>query len=342
MRIKRMKPSGINRVRHTIAQRLGKVQAMLVCTTRGLQTSQIARELSVCERTVRRCVKALEASGVPIHEERDGRRKLLRIISDHGPPLSFGRRELLTLESARRVMQSFHGTGMDIDMDNVLEKVRARLNERELAVLDRYASKIRYVDDAAYEYGDREEAYSEIVTATIAEERLKMRHVAVARGKTTFRVDPYALLIYRKGLYIVGFSHHHQGVRTFGLDGTLRVRWLRKQSFVLPPDFDVEQIRAGAFGLIVGATTDVRLRFDRSVARYVRRRRWHPSQRFVESDVGLEMNLRVDGTRELLSWILGFGSKVEVLAPAVLRGELQREHRRCLDRYDIELPQTTP
>jgi proteasome accessory factor B len=304
---------------------------MLALTATGLQVSEIADRLGVSERTAQRYVRALEEKGLVIQEEQDGHKKLLRIVQDRLPTISFGRRELLTLESARHIMRSFHGTGMDSDMDRVLEKIRAHTSERELQVLDRFASKIRYLDEAAYEYGDREDAYSEIVTAVIREQRLKLRHVAVDRGHATFRFDPYSLLIYRKGVYVVGFSHHHQSVRTLGLDGVVRVRWLRKESFEIPADFDVDRIIGGAFGLIAGATTEVRLRFAAGVARYVRRRRWHPSQRLSEVEGGLEMELRVDGTKELSSWILGFGSKVEVLQPATLRSEIAREHQRAME-----------
>ena len=329
------KRSEQSRSRYAPAQRLAQAEGMLSFTD-GILLSEIADRLSVSERTAQRYVRAIEAKGVPIQEERDGHKKLLRIVSDRRPELSLGRRELLTLELARQVMRSFHGTGMDVDMDRILEKLRAHLTDRELAVLDRFASKIRYVDDAAYQYGDREHAYSEILTALIGEQRLKLRHIAVRRGKITFRLDPYALLVYRKGLYVVGFSHHHQSVRTFGLDGVFRVRWSRKEAFVFPGDFDVDEIIGGAFGLIAGATTHVRLRFDSSVARYVQRRRWHPSQQFVQGERSFEMHLEVDGTKELASWILSFGSKVEVLGPASLRHEIARELRRALELNSVE------
>ena len=101
---------------------------------------------------------------------------------------------------------------------------------------------------------------------------------------------------------------------------------LRKATFNVPADFRAEDLVGRTFGLIPGPNTEVRLRFDRTVARVVRRRRWHPSQQFSDLEDGrVEMEMSVDGTTELISFILGFGGKVEVLSPESLREEMGRE-----------------
>ena len=45
------------------------------------------------------------------------------------------------------------------------------------------------------------------------------------------------------------------------------------------------------------------------------------------------MHMRVRGTQELLTWILGFGRQVTVLEPSLLRDEVANEMREALKTY---------
>lgn len=67
-------------------------------------------------------------------------------------------------------------------------------------------------------------------------------------------------------------------------------------------------------------------RSDSSVARYIRDRLWHPSQKLRELPDGrLELSLRVADTLEVRRWILGYGGEAEVAEPDGLREALRRE-----------------
>lgn len=96
--------------------------------------------------------------------------------------------------------------------------------------------------------------------------------------------------------------------------------------FDVPEKFDVEKYLAGAWGIIRGDIVTVKVLFARSLARYIRDRLWHPTQKFHDLDDGrLEMTLRVADTLEVRRWILGFGPEAETLEPATLRDALRRE-----------------
>ena len=88
----------------------------------------------------------------------------------------------------------------------------------------------------------------------------------------------------------------------------------------------MDEYLEGAWGIIRGDIVTVKVLFARSLARYIRDRLWHPTQKFRELDSGrLEMTLRVADTLEVRRWILGFGSEAEVLEPAALREALRRD-----------------
>jgi predicted DNA-binding transcriptional regulator YafY len=77
----------------------------------------------------------------------------------------------------------------------------------------------------------------------------------------------------------------------------------------------------------------VRIFFDDKVARFVRRRTWHPTQKITKAEGGIVLTMQVAGTTELESWVLGFGEFAEVLEPAELRGKVAASLRKAAGRY---------
>jgi predicted DNA-binding transcriptional regulator YafY len=151
-------------------------------------------------------------------------------------------------------------------------------------------------------------------------------------------VDPYTLLVYKKGLYLAGFSHHHNSVRTFGLDGFRSIDWKKGEKFEYPADYQPEKLVEGSFGLFTGPRVKVRVYFDDKVARYVKRRQWHPTQEIEKVANGIVLTLHVHGTVELMSWVLGFGEKAEILEPESLRSEVARVVEAAARRYSAPAP----
>ena len=71
------------------------------------------------------------------------------------------------------------------------------------------------------------------------------------------------------------------------------MEWLRGQNFEGPKDLHPARLYEGAFGIIGAEPMHVRIRFSAKVARYVTRRRWHPSQRFKDVSGGAEIEMDV-------------------------------------------------
>jgi predicted DNA-binding transcriptional regulator YafY len=77
----------------------------------------------------------------------------------------------------------------------------------------------------------------------------------------------------------------------------------------------------------------VKVLFVPNLARYVRGRLWHPSQKLRDQPDGrLELTLRVADTLEVRRCILGFGVQAEVIEPLAMREALQREAMQLAQR----------
>jgi predicted DNA-binding transcriptional regulator YafY len=240
---------------------------------------------------------------------------------------------MVSLYLSRRVFDFLAGTGFKEDLEEVFARLEATLKRKDFVAAKNLDRKLHDVNEAPHLYQNRIEHVNDMITALLREERLRVTHGSVADWKKHFVLEPYTLVVYKKGLYLAGYSHHHQGLRTFSLDGFRDVEWLKGNKFKYPTDYQPTQLSEGAFGLIGGPRTRVRIRFDTKVARFVQRRQWHPTQKIKRVDGGIELTMEVEGTVELLSWVLGFGDKAEVIEPVSLREEIANELARAAQRY---------
>lgn len=319
--------------RYAPARRLHEVRALLD-TTGGVTIYDIAERLEVSVRTAIRYLRALEAAGEPLFEETESRRKVWRLMpSARHETITLTTSQMVALFLSRRVFDFLAGTGFKEDLDDVFARMEATLKRKDFTAARNLDRKIFDVNEAPHLYEGRLEHVNDIITALLHEDRLRVTHGSVSRWQKEFLLDPYTLLVYKKGLYLAGFSHHHQGLRTFSLDGFRHVDWLKGEKFEYPANYQPSQIAEGSFGLIKGPATRVRLFFDEKVARFVRRRHWHPTQKIQRVPGGIELTMEVSGTVELASWVLGFGEQVEVLEPESLREQIAGELARAAARY---------
>jgi len=320
--------------RHAPAIRLNEVRAMLN-SGEGASVYDISDRLGVTVKTARRYITALERAGEPLYEEWDGKRKVWRLMpTARKDNIRLSTSQMLSLFLSRRVFDFLEGTGFKEDLDDVFRQLEVTLKRQDAQLVHHLDRKIFDVNEAPRIYKDRVEDVGEILTALVREERLEVTHVSSVPDKRRsgqprrFVIDPYTLMVYKKGLYLVGYSHRHQAIRTFAFDGIREVDWLRGQSFEYPDDYHPTQLIEGAFGLIGGEPCEVRIRFSPRVARYIQRSRWHPSQKIrkLRGEGGaIELRMNVALTVELTSWILGYGRDAEVVEPKEMRDNLLNE-----------------
>ena len=336
------------------AIRMAEVRAILN-TAEGASIYDLAERLGVTDKTARRYITALERAGEPLYDEWDGKRKVWRLMpTARKDTVRLSTSQMLSLFLYRRVFDFLEGTGFKEDLDDVFRQLEVTLKRQDAQIVRHLDRKIFDVNEAPRIYKDRVEDVGEILTALVREERLQMAHVSTTssgdalatgdrrrapRRPRQILLDPYTLLVYKKGLYLVGYSHRHEAIRTFAFDGIREVDWLRGESFEYPDDYHPSQLIEGAFGLIGGEPQRVRIRFSPNVARYIERSLWHPSQKIrkLRGEGGaVELTMDVALTVELTSWILGFGKNANVAEPADLRRMIAEEIGEMSRTYELQ------
>ena len=101
------------------------------------------------------------------------------------------------------------------------------------------------------------------------------------------------------------------------------------------PDAQLDEHLASSYGIFAGrANKSAVLRFSAERSRWVADERWHPSQvgQYL-TDGRYELRIPYRDERELVMDILRHGPEVEVVAPQILREELERQLRAALALY---------
>jgi predicted DNA-binding transcriptional regulator YafY len=169
--------------------------------------------------------------------------------------------------------------------------------------------------------------FEAVATATLKRRRLAIDHFSRQDGTTTSRtISPQQLIFYRENWYVVAWCHLREAVRSFAVDAIERAELLDAAARNVPQKQLDELIDSG-YGIFSGKEVSwARLRFAPERARWVADETWHPKQRgHYEPDGHWVLELPYADPRELIMDILKHGSSVQVLAPASLRREVQRE-----------------
>ncbi len=316
----------------TKAQRLLNVLHLFATNpSRSFSTTEVSERLGIPERTVRKYINELSGSGkLPVYNER-GRWHLMEGAQILTPPVQFRLEEATALyvaarQMVRRAAEPARAVGGALDtlarvvpaeLRPAFERLAARPSDPE----NRRAEAFRHL---AYGW-----ATSRVVQLTY--------RPRTSEGTRQVAYRPYLLepSVVGSALYAVGLMEPPGEVRVLRLDRIVS-SMLTKIQFTSP---DVEELlerveRSWGVWLTDDEPVTVRLSFGAEVAERVRETRWHPSQALSgRPDGGVELELTVTSTTDILPWVLGWGGHCEVLEPAEFRREVAEELRRGARRY---------
>ena len=144
----------------------------------------------------------------------------------------------------------------------------------------------------------------------------------------TFQIQPYALKVFNRRWYLLGYIKEKHALRTIALDRILDLKIL-STSFELPEDFDARKYFANVVGIYTNLdlpVDNVKIRAYGVQAEYLRSTPLHKSQSEGRSKYRefAEFTYRLCITPELVSQLLAMGDKVEVLEPQELRDEMKK------------------
>jgi predicted DNA-binding transcriptional regulator YafY len=286
-------------------------------------------------RTLRRDLAALEAANYPLVTERVDGQVRWRLMEGfrNVPALRLSPTELMALVFSRHLLTPLEGTEIQASLDSALSKAAASVPPPAMEFVQQLQNSFS-VGLGPHKHYRQHSPTIDTLTRAIAQKRtVQMRYYSASRNVTSRReVDPYRLRYVDGALYLIGYCHWRKDVRMFAVE---RIKSLTPTDhpYQMPLHFDVDAYVEDALVVMRGKRIEVELLFDKPTAAWVKDRVWHPSQKLTRlKGGGLRMTLTVADTRELVGWILSFGSGVKVVGPESLRMAVKEEARKIFDQ----------
>ena len=313
-----------------LLQRLGTARQGL---TLAELVEAIPADLTRHPRTVRRDLAALEASNFPLLNERVDGEVRWRLLDGFKniPALRLSPTELMALAFSRRLLTPLQGTLIQTSLSSALTKISAAVPSGATEYLERLDQWFSVGMGPHKNYRLHRDTIDKLSHAIAHRHTVQMRYFSAGRNATSRReIDPYRMRYVDGGLYLIAYCHWRKDVRMFAVE---RIKSLTPTDhpYQMPLHFDIDAYVEDALVVMRGERITVELKFDKTTAAWAKDRIWHPSQQVTRLKSGqFLMTLQVADTRELLGWILSFGSGVTVLKPERLQKAVREEASKLL------------
>jgi predicted DNA-binding transcriptional regulator YafY len=301
----------------------------------GLRVADMAEQLDAPTRAIYRDLEILQKLPVPLYTDKAGKESYWKIDADFRNRLSipFTLSELLSIYFAQDALRPLDGTVLHDSLQSLFDKVRANIPKplfrQMLGLRGAFLSGIPSQKD----YRTYREFIQVIQDAIQERKTFRLYYEPLDQKPRERKVDPYAIHLRNGTLYMIGYCHLRKDIRTFVVDRMKRIN-LTDENFAPPVGFSLENYLRHSFGMFTEDLVRVKVRFHKSLTRYLLERRWHPSQKNKKlKDGSLELTLEVAGTKEIKTWIMGFGPLARILEPASLVKEIKEDLAKSLKCY---------
>lgn len=280
---------------------------------RPRSVQEIAEKLDVSPRTVFRDLADLQTShNIPIYHDEQGYRLL---DSGRTRPLAMSADERAVLRLAldhptlrRQPHLRRHLDRLEAKIDAVTSDVEETPEALRLAPVDRSGPAAK-------------KALEPLERAVAGRREIEILYASLSGGTRRWRgLDPYQVFERDGAWYVAGRCHLHDEPRTFRLD---RIEDLRPTglAFDPPPRFDLDRYLAEAWSVLRGRERwEIVLRFDPELAPLIAAGRQHEGETVERRDDGtIEYRVTLSHLDEIARWVVGFGGRCRVVAPAELR-----------------------
>jgi len=236
---------------------------------------------------------------------------------------------------ASRAVVSKLGAGVSGAFDNLLKKVQTDTGCKTQQRISTASQAYWFDIDEAADFTAIQPQFDAIQNAIEEKVRLEIEYVGMGdREKNVRQVDPYGLFYSCGVWYMLAYCHLRKDIREFALD-CMRKFKTTDTPYALPKGFSMDKYFEGGWHIITcGEPIEVKLRFSSDVARWITRKKWHPTQKIeTKKDGSIVFKVTLNGTEEIRRWIYHWGSNCEVLGPKNFRKEVAEELKAMAGVY---------
>lgn len=313
-------------VRLTKNLRLHRLIQILGSNEHYLTADKLAKRLRVTERTVYRDIDDLSRLGYPVFNDRGY--KLYKDQPFYHASLTQDDlqtlRLLISSSSTTKIPEIEHRCNVLMNkIENLVSFDQNEMDESYISTADGLSP-----ESLKYSLNALENALNKRQSCAI------LYHGLMDKEPRIRMIDPYALTIRAGNWYLIAFEPEKDDYRTFRLERIQRLDIL-KQQFQRDSSFNLDEIFGNSWGVIKGKPTKVKIRLTGIAARLASERNW-PKDRKIEwiDESTAILTATVDGTDEIVSWVMSMGESAVVLEPRKIKVDLNHRLLKLTTIYE--------
>lgn len=332
-----------NYLRNSQVARFYKILILLETSRAGFSVRELKdsleeRGLEVTERTIYRDLEGLRQAGFPIitkdHDQPGGKKFLLDKSLSVNNYLLFTIDEIFALHIAQISLSSLERTPFYADVKSIFAKIIGKINTKSKDYLHELQNEFHFDQNEKWALGINEKVLAILRKACHERQLVRMTYKSSQEDHAKERkVGPDFLYLTDGCIYLVARAVKSIEVKLYSLTRIQSVELLNDQN--PNEELSKEQFIKGTFRS--GYNRDQKkivVRFDKEIADFVKERRWHSSQKSEpQADGTIVVSFQLGISRELVRWVVGFGSQAEVIEPKELRDMILEEAKKIVKNY---------
>lgn len=293
---------------------------IILLKSRGkMKCKDIAEELEVDERQVRKYKQDLELAGVNITSTTgiDGGYRLDGY--DYLLNLNIKPEDLAVLNLANLQLKS---------MKFPYYKEFNILTDK-ISTVDRSNNKrcIQYFEKSARENINMKykKETLDINYAVITQRKVYIEYFSLSSGLSSRTIHPYAIVSYKNSLYIIAFCEKRNEIRNFKIS-RIKEHKVLNSKFEMDKKFSLKEYMKNSFGIYRDDKLNLKLCIYKPMSYIVSEKIWVENQKIIwNDDESIIFEAIMSGKTEIVSWILSMGSNAKVLGPGELKKTIKEE-----------------
>ena len=214
-----------------------------LCARRyGATVKEMAQEMGVSDKTIRRDLETFQKAGFPLQETvGDYGRKRWRIDPARAQPgLFFTFDEAIALYLGRHLLEPLAGTLFWEAAQRAFKKIRASLGSEALKYVERFGTMFRQTMAGVSDYSKKADLIDELMVGIEDGRAVFITYQSLrATEPVTYDIYPYGLTYHRGHLYLIGWAPEHEEIRHWKVD-RIEDAEATQVHFNRPEDFDLD------------------------------------------------------------------------------------------------------
>lgn len=305
------------------------IQTMLIIqSSPGINSTEIAAKLNTSTRSVQRYIKTLRDTGLEIESSSGHMGGFLCRKGYQFNPIYLTPEERTMLTLAVNTLNN-EGFPLFKELSSAVEKIAGYRDQTT-------NSFFSIMLPPRGNYDIYNQFIVELKDLIANKTRIEIKYASFSSGEVKRRkVDPYHVALNDGFLYLIGYCHLRNEIRTFRIDRIDEFSALNEK-FNIDSEFVIDKYIKNSWSIAKGEQTKVVIKFTSPISKLIKEAIWHESQQIEDlENESILFTVVVEGTWEIKKWIYGFGKYAEVIEPDSLRKEIIEELGEMVRNYSL-------